>query len=77
MTLNYQNPCIFDIKIGGRNIEKKHKITKSVSKYFVKLNGCKISNFDKGGSMLLTKYFMGDVMELEDITQYFALFFSK
>ena len=37
-------PNIFDIKIGGRNVEgKKHKITKSVSRYFIKLNGCRLN----------------------------------
>jgi hypothetical protein len=37
-------PNIFDIKIGGRNVEgKKHKITKAVSQFYIKLNGCKMN----------------------------------
>ena len=44
ITFGWKTPNIFDIKIGGRNIEgKRHKITKSVLHFNIKLNGCKVS----------------------------------
>lgn len=62
LTQNMAQPNIFDIKIGGRNMEgKTHKISKNVSQYCLKLNGCQL-NF--GASILLTKYFLGSVTEL-------------
>jgi hypothetical protein len=74
LTLNMTQPNIFDIKIGGRNLEgKTHKITKNVSQYCLKLNGCQL-NFTS--PVFLTKYFLGSVTELASMAQYLALFLS-
>jgi len=45
ITYGWKMPNVFDIKIGGRNVEgKRHKITKSVLAYNIKLNGCKVTH---------------------------------
>jgi hypothetical protein len=79
LTFGYERASVFDIKIGGRNIEgKTHKITKSVSNYFIKLNGCKIwSGKDRKQSVLFSKYFLAKITDYEEMCKYMGLYFSK
>lgn len=77
LTYSYKRPNIFDIKIGGRNVEgKTHKITKSVSEFCLKLNGCQITD-KQGQTTLLTKYFLSKVTELKAMEEFFTLFLSS
>lgn len=77
LTNGWEEPNIFDIKIGGRNVEgKKHKITKSVSQYFIKLNGCRM-NFsgENKEAIFLSKYYLAQITEKPKILESLSLFF--
>ena len=76
LTHNFKKPCVFDIKIGGRNIDgKKHKHVKPVSNLFLKLNGCSLLNVG-GKDLLFSKYFLANIIEEKDIAEYLAFFIS-
>jgi hypothetical protein len=56
-------------------VGKLHKITESVSKYYVKLNGCKISYPDEQKSIFMSKYYLKDKITIDQIVLLLALFF--
>lgn len=58
-TFGFKSLNILDIKIGGRS-EKPHKITQSVKKYKIKLNGMRKNNqYDQ--DWFRSKYILNDV----------------
>lgn len=69
-----------DIKIGGRNKEKAHKINFSVDNYGVKMNGIKsthvLSELDNNDEFFLSKYYLNETVKNKgDIIQHIAFFF--
>lgn len=76
LTFGWEQASVFDIKIGGRNVEgKKHKVTKSVSQFFLRLNGCRVHFADTPHPLFLSKYYLADVVQPQRILQCLALFF--
>jgi hypothetical protein len=76
VTHDYALPNILDIKIGGRNVVgKTHKITESVSKYYVKLNGCKINYARDDKSIFMSKYYLHEAKSIDQMVPFLALFF--
>ena len=64
---------ILDIKIGGRS-EKPNKITESVKRYKIKLNGMRKNNYaDK--DWFLSKYILNEISDKDEILKNLAYFF--
>lgn len=54
---------------------KKHKVTKAVTQFFLKLNGCRINFTDSPSPLFLSKYYLAGVVDQPRILDCIALFF--